>query len=290
MQDIISESSAWLELRVPESAVDEADFVQMCSRLGATGQALQTDVKSGLGEHVAWFATGPDLNEMRVRIAAAAMLLGVQGSDISLAELGDDWETAWQRDWHGMAIGESLWVRPSFCEPAPEKRIDIVLDPGMAFGTGQHATTQLCLVAIERLCKQTAPLNMLDMGAGSGLLAIAAGKLGAANILAIDNDPDAVAACEKNAEINGIQMQSRLGDSPPQQTFDLVAANILAGPLIDMAPQLAAATGGQLLLSGLLETQINDVRHAYEAAGLHFSGSDIQDEWAMLMFSGATAP
>ncbi len=284
MQDIISENTAWLELRVPENAVGEADFVQMCAHLDATGHALQTDAKSAIGEHVAWFTTGPDIRETRARIAAAAMLLGVQNKDISLAEIGDDWETAWQRDWHGMPVGDRLWVRPSFCKAAPEGRIDIVLDPGMAFGTGQHATTQLCLRAIERVCKQHAPKTMLDMGAGSGLLAIAAAKLGAKVILAIDSDPISVEASRINAGINDITLESLLGDVPPQQSFELVAANILAGPLIDMAPALAQCVGQRLVLSGLLSEQTETVTAAYLAAGLKFARTDTMNEWVSVEF------
>ncbi|MDQ6987717.1 MAG: 50S ribosomal protein L11 methyltransferase, partial [Mariprofundaceae bacterium] len=212
MQDIISSNPAWLELRLPERVVDEHSFAQMCEHLNATGLALQTDVKSRQSEHVAWFAAGQDIQHARARITAAAILLGAQHGDISLTLLNDDWETAWQRDWHGMPIGERLWVRPSFCDPALAERIDIVLDPGLAFGTGHHATTQLCLRAIEHICLQQTPENMLDMGAGSGILAIAAGKLGVRNIIAVDNDADAVAACRINAEINGVDMQSRIDD------------------------------------------------------------------------------
>jgi len=285
MQDIISNNTAWLELRLPESIVDEQSFAQMCEHLDAAGLALQTDAKSGLSEHVAWFTPGADMQQTRARIAAAAMLLGAKNSDISLTLLNDDWETAWQRDWHGMPIGERLWVRPSFCDSAPENRIDIVLDPGMAFGTGQHATTQLCLRAIEDICRQKKPQNMLDMGAGSGILAIAAAKLGARNIVAIDNDADAVAACRINAEINGVDMQSLVDDVPPNATFELVVANILAGPLIDMSVALATCTSGTLLLSGLLATQVEEVRRSYEASGMQYVQTDIQDEWAALLFS-----
>jgi len=285
MQDIISNNTAWLELRLPESIVDEQSFTQMCAHLAAAGLALQTDAKSGLSEHVAWFATGADMQQTRARIAAAAMLLGAQHADISLTLLNDDWETAWQRDWHGMPIGERLWVRPSFCDPAPENRIDIVLDPGMAFGTGQHATTQLCLRAVERFCQQKTPENMLDMGAGSGILAIAAAKLGARHIVAIDNDADAVAACRINAEINGVDMQSLVDDIPPNATFELVVANILAGPLIDMAAALAGCVGKRLVLSGILAEQADKVTAAYIAAGLKHLRTETIEEWVSIAFT-----
>ena len=222
------------------------------------------------------------MQETRTRIAVGAALLGIAEKNIALKLLNDDWETAWQRDWHGMPIGKQLWVRPSFCEAAPEDRIDIVLDPGMAFGTGQHATTRLCLETIERVCQESPPDSMLDMGAGSGLLAIAAGKLGAKGIVAIDNDPISVEASRVNAEINGVELESLLGDTPPHQTFELVAANILAGPLIDMAPALARCVGKRLVLSGLLREQMEAVAAAYVAAGMKLDRSDTLDEWASL--------
>jgi len=285
MQDIISSNPAWLELRLPEHVTDEHSFAQMCGHLNASGLALQTDAKSARSEHVAWFAVGSDIRHTRARIAAAAMLLGAQHSDISLSLLNDDWETAWQRDWHGMPIGERLWVRPSFCDPAPKNRIDIVLDPGMAFGTGQHATTQLCLRAIEDICLQQSPESMLDMGAGSGILAIAAGKLGATNLLAIDNDPACIDACRKNSAINNVRISCLLDDTPPSKTFDLVVANILAGPLMDMVPTLAPCVGKRLLLSGILSEQADKVTAAYVAAGLKYGRSETMDEWVAIEFT-----
>jgi len=280
MQVTISNPNALLELRLPESALSEQAFEQLCEQLEACGNAVETEVKSGASEYVAWFPAGSDEQESRARITAGALLLGICETDIGLKSLNDDWETAWQRDWHGMPIGRHLWVRPSFCEPAPEDRIDIVLDPGMAFGTGQHATTRLCLETIERVCIESPPKSMLDMGAGSGLLAIAAGRLGAKGIVAIDNDPISVEASKVNSGINGVELESLLGDTPPVQTFELVAANILAGPLIDMAPALARCVGKRLVLSGLLVTQVDSVTQAYVAAGLTHARTDTMDEWA----------
>jgi len=280
MQETISPDRSLLELRLPEGAVGEQAFEAFCEQLGASGSALETDAKTGVGEHVAWFPVDGNEQQIRACITAAIVTLCVGEVDLKLKLLDDDWETAWQKDWHGMPIGQSLWVRPSFCEAAPEERIDIVLDPGMAFGTGQHATTRLCLETIERVCAESPPASMLDMGAGSGLLAIAAGKLGAKGIVAIDNDPVCVEACSVNAAINGIELESLLGDVPPNQTFDLVAANILASPLIDMAPALAKCVGKRLVLSGLLATQADAVTAAYLAEGLKLARTDTMDEWA----------
>lgn len=118
------------------------------------------------------------------------------------------------------------------------------------------------------------------MGAGSGLLAIAALKLGAASALAIDMEQDSVDACSANADINGVRLEAKLDDTPPSQQFDLVVANILAAPLVWMAKELAACVGGRLILSGLLSEQVDDVAAAYIAEGLVEVRRDSQGEWA----------
>jgi ribosomal protein L11 methyltransferase len=271
-----------LELRLDARDIVEEAFENMAMRLDALGSAEETDAESGARVYIAWFPAETDAAAQRARITAAAEGLGAGTEDMTLKLLGDDWETAWQRDWQGKAIGERLWVRPSFREPATDGRIDIVLDPGMAFGTGQHATTCLCLRAIERACATKPSESLLDMGAGSGLLAIAAGKLGVRRIVAIDNDPIAVEAAAVNAGINGVELESRLGDTPPDEVFELVVANILAVPLIAMAPRLAASTGRRLVLSGLLQSQVDEVRAAYVACGLTIDRVDTEGEWAAI--------
>jgi len=273
------QAAIWLELRLPAAAIDDRAFERLCKGLEAAGSAVQTDAGTGRSERIAWFNGGKDHRRLRASIAAAAMLMGVPERDIHLSVLAGDWETPWQKDWKAMPTGKRLWIRPSFHEPPVDDRIDIVLDPGMAFGTGQHATTRLCLEAIERVCMKEPPASMLDMGAGSGILAIAAAKLGVKQVLAIDNDPDAVAACGKNADINGVVIHSALGDTPPDTRFNLVVANILAGPLIGMAPRLALCTEETLVLSGLLAEQVEAVSRAYEAEGLKVVRTSAQDEW-----------
>jgi len=109
--------------------------------------------------------------------------------------------------------------------------------------------------------------------------------MGVTEVIAIDNDPNSVEACEVNARINGVRMRAELNDTPPARTFELVVANILAGPLIDMAPKLAATVGQHLVLSGLLTTQVESIVAAYEAQGLRISRSDTEQEWASVEFS-----
>ena len=274
-----------LELRIPERFIDEESFAELAEALHTQGSAHEREAATGDGTHIAWFDAGADEQQARARLAAAALIAGVpaEGIFISTVESGD-WATAWQSHWQGMPIGRRLWVRPSFREPAPEGKLDIVLDPGMAFGTGTHPTTRLCLEAVERICDNSPPADLLDMGAGSGILAIAALKLGAGKALAIDMEEESVEACRINAAINGVPLAARLGNRPPAGRFDLVVANILAGPLIDMAPALAACVGHHLILSGLLDRQVDGVAAAYLAEGLRELRRDQQEEWASVEF------
>jgi len=276
-----------LELRLAATTMDETAFEQLAESLQTLGIAMETDADSGQSSHIAWFSidseSDADANEAakREQITAALNIRNVAPELIVLSLLENEgWETAWQKDWHAMRVGERLWIRPSFCAPPTDDRIDVVLDPGMAFGTGTHPTTQLCLEAVERACVENPPTTLLDMGAGSGLLAIAALKLGAHSALAIDMEEESVEACNTNAAINGVCLEALLDDTPPEKKFDLVVANILAAPLVWMATELAACVGNRLILSGLLITQVDDVAAAYIDQGLTEVRRDTQGEWA----------
>jgi len=278
-----------LELRIPSECIGEHEFNGLAKAMNSSGIAQETDVDSAATSYIAWFDVGHDEISTRAHICAAALLAGVAAEHIALSTLDStDWETAWQKDWKAISIGNRLRVRPSFCESPNDDRIDIVLDPGMAFGTGTHPTTQLCLQAIERICVEHCPENMLDMGAGSGILAITALKLGASSALAIDMEEESVEACQANAAINGVKLDTKLNDTPPEQAFDLVVANILAAPLVWMAKELAACVGDRLVLSGLLTSQLDDVVTAYIAEGLTESRRDSQGEWASVELKRCT--
>jgi ribosomal protein L11 methyltransferase len=194
------------------------------------------------------------------------------GVDGAIAEVADrDWAEAWKRDLVPFAVGR-VWVRPSWiAAPAPPGCAEVVLDPGMAFGTGAHPTTALCLEALSDLIAARPGASVLDVGTGSGLLAIAARKLGAGRVVGNDTDPVAVRVARENAARNGVELELVLEPAPAiPGAFDLVVANILANTLVELAPALAArlAPGGVLLLSGLLAGQEGEVRSACEAQGL----------------------
>jgi ribosomal protein L11 methyltransferase len=179
-------------------------------------------------------------------------------------------------------IGPRLAIVPAEAlGPADDRTLGLHM--GLAFGTGRHPTTRLCLEWLER--EMTAGLRVLDYGAGSGVLALAALKLGAGSATAIDNEPQALTAAKRNATLNGLQDSIRIG--PPEmletQTFDLIFANILAGPLIDLADTFAACQpdGGRIVLSGVLTSQVDDVEARYRSAYGRFSRHELAD-WALL--------
>ncbi len=182
-----------------------------------------------------------------------------------------DWERAWMDHYHPMRFGQRLWVVPSWTPPPEAEAVNLLLDPGLAFGTGTHPTTALCLEWLDGLDLRAR--CVVDYGCGSGILAIAALLLGAASAIAIDNDPQALTATLANAERNGVSDRLRVlaaddAADLPAGSADVVVANILAGPLIALAPRLLTLLrpGGQIALSGLIRSQQDDVEQAYRAA------------------------
>lgn len=178
------------------------------------------------------------------------------------------WERVWLEDWQPMRFGRRLWVCPSAAQaPQDPNAVVVRLDPGLAFGTGTHPTTALCLQMLDAL-----PLSgreVIDYGCGSGILGIAALKLGAAHVTAVDLDPQALTATRENALRNGVSAELETRQVPAAlRPAHCVVANILAGPLIELAPILTAAceNGADLLLSGLLKTQAYAVKAAYTSA------------------------
>ena len=230
----------------------------------------------------ALFEAGEDLDLLRAALANALPENTLE--NLRQETLEDQvWERTWLDDFHPMRFGDRLWVCPAGQRPPQEDAVVLDLDPGLAFGTGTHPTTSLCLQWLDR-----AELNgkrVLDFGCGSGILAIAAALLGAESVTAVDHDPQALEATRDNAAKNGVL--ERIDILPPDQApntdFDIVLANILAGTLVELAPQLQPRVipGGQLLLSGILLEQAQEVAAVYRERFV-LDPPLLQDEWVLL--------
>jgi ribosomal protein L11 methyltransferase len=214
---------------------------------------------------VALFERGADLPLI---VAAAAGEAGMDAiPSYETAEVAEqDWVRLTQSQFEPIRINERLWIVPSWHDAPDPGAINLELDPGLAFGTGSHPTTRLCL---EWLCRHVAAgVGVLDYGCGSGILAIAAAKLGAGRVVGVDIDENALAAAADNAKRNGVALQLSHSKQALDSTFDIVIANILTNPLCVLAPLLAerTRTGGRIALSGILSTQVGQVRQAYRPA------------------------
>lgn len=220
-----------------------------------------------------------------------AGILRLAANDVGLSEIpkfrvetlaDNDWVRLTQSQFDPIPISERLWIVPTWHTPADPDAINIVLDPGLAFGTGSHPTTRLCLRWLDSNLRGGE--SVLDYGCGSGILAIAAIKLGAASAVGVDVDAQAVTASRDNAIANSVEnVQFFLPNNAPGGSYDLVVANILTNPLRMLAPLLAGATkpGGQIVLSGILETQAPDVMSIYDQ-WFELNAPIFEDGWSCL--------
>ncbi|SDV00509.1 50S ribosomal protein L11 methyltransferase [Pseudomonas sihuiensis] len=195
-----------------------------------------------------------------------------------------DWERSWMDNFQPMRFGRRLWIVPSWHAAPEPDAVNLLLDPGLAFGTGTHPTTALCLEWLDD--QELQGCNVLDFGCGSGILAIAALLLGAPQAVGTDIDPQALEASRDNASRNGIdpaRFPVYLPADLPQQPADVVVANILAGPLVSLAPQITALVkgGGRLALSGILAEQAEEVRAAY-AGAFDLDPTATKDGWVRI--------
>jgi ribosomal protein L11 methyltransferase len=220
----------------------------------------------------------------RLYAAVLTAVLGLPADAIRIEHLSDrPWEREWLRDFRPMRFGRRLWVCPGG-QPAPAAdALVLELDPGLAFGTGTHATTALCLEWLDGLA--LAGRRVLDYGCGSGILALAALRLGADSATAFDIDPQALIATRENARRNALEHGLAVAEdrSSIHGPFDVVLANILAGPLVSLAPALAGycAPGGAVALAGLLDAQAPEVAAAY-GPWFDIAPAARRDGWTML--------
>ncbi|ENM3914856.1 50S ribosomal protein L11 methyltransferase [Vibrio paracholerae] len=214
---------------------------------------------------VALYEADMDTSLILQQIKASNML--AEGFAHKVEQVEDkDWEREWMDNFHPMQFGRRLWICPSWREVPDPQAVNVMLDPGLAFGTGTHPTTALCLEWLDNL--DLSGKTVIDFGCGSGILAIAAIKLGAAKVIGIDIDPQALLASKDNAARNGVEDQIDVylpKDQPEGLVADVVVANILAGPLRELSPIIKGLLkpGGQLAMSGILDTQAESVAEFY---------------------------
>ena len=238
----------------------------------------------------------PDKEQLAARLAPLAERAGIERIDLTVAPLATtNWLARVAASFTPQRIGR-FWVYGSHVRAAPPAgALPIRLDAGLAFGSGEHASTRGCLLALDELARRRRFGRVLDMGCGSGILAIAAARCWPARVLAVDNDPQAVAVAQENARHNGVagRVRVRCSDgyrSPAVRAagpFDLVFANILADPLCDMARNLARhlAPGGSAILSGLFDRQAARVIEAHRAVGLRLRRCIQLEIWTTLVLS-----
>jgi ribosomal protein L11 methyltransferase len=192
-----------------------------------------------------------------------------------------DWERAWMDDFQPMCFGDKLWIVPSWHEPPQPDAVNILLDPGLAFGTGTHPTTALCLQWLDKA--DLTGKTVIDYGCGSGILAIAAALLGANKVIGVDTDPQALEATQANAQRNGVIIETYLPQHCPTVECDLLLANILAGPLMELMPRFIELTrpDTQLVLSGILDVQADAVSQHYQSE-FEMNKAVVLEEWVRL--------
>lgn len=228
---------------------------------------------------IALFGENDDAAAM---IQAASQACGLKDLAYTSEILADqDWVRLTQAQFDPIQISERLWITPSWHEAPNGNAVNLQLDPGLAFGTGSHPTTRLCLKWLDTQLKGGE--NVLDYGCGSGILTIAALKLGAGSAVGVDIDEQAIRASKDNAAQNNVDAQFYLPDGLPQGQFDIVVANILANPLRMLGEMLAARTkqGGRIVLSGLLDEQVEELSDIYRQ-WFNIEPAEIDEGWARL--------
>lgn len=284
------EGGHWIEIAVEVAGIDAetvADILRQCCEGGVAIQPssrldpnTDTYIVDGDGPAIVkgYLRPGPEAARIQrsARLAVDAAPLTSEASWRDAAVLREEsWRDAWKKHFGLQRIGEAIVIRPSWVSYKLKRgEVVIDIDPGMAFGTGQHPTTAMCLRALEELVESGA--SVLDLGCGSGILAIAAAKLGATQVLAIDIDPQAVAAARENVASNGVAEVVTVregtlepGVEPPER-FDIVVANISGLALERLAPAIGASLGegGRLVASGFLEDAVDSLEDAFTAAGI----------------------
>jgi ribosomal protein L11 methyltransferase len=284
---------AWLQLIVdthPERADAIGDWLEFHEAQAVTFvDSKDTPMyEPKPGEVLLWpdtrvvglFDTDQPVNDLCDTLSQSGLL--ASDDKLKLEQLEDkDWIREWMDSFHPMKFGENLWICPSWRDIPEPDAVNVMLDPGLAFGTGTHPTTALCLEWLDGL--DLAGKTVVDFGCGSGILGVAALKLGASHCVGIDIDPQALIATKENAKRNGVadQFDVYLPEHQPQLNADVAVANILSGPLIELRQVITdfCKTDGLLVLSGILAEQVESIEQAY-LSDFQLEASKVNGDWA----------
>jgi ribosomal protein L11 methyltransferase len=283
---------AWFSLTVDLSEADSELAQSALYDFGASGLELRDSQnkpppgvrapQAGEAIIVAYFEDRADAQAAQAELAAK-----YPAARFDLEEVVErDWSTEWRSQIKSVTVGR-LWVGPPWEKPtAPADKVCLFIEPKMAFGTGDHPTTSLCLAAVDRFMAAHPGASVLDVGTGTGVLAFAAKALGAGRCVGTDNDPVAVELakeCMAENGLSGVELSTKTLDQV-DGAFDLVLANILANTLIELAPLIAPKVKHRLVLAGVLAPQADEVKAAFSAQGLVHAGDEFIGEWIRIDF------
>jgi ribosomal protein L11 methyltransferase len=275
-----------LEAFIEPNAREAVEYALM--EAGATGTQFEEKIED-LARVTAYFCSVPAREQIRKEVAESLRIYGLQTSSVREMQIHElenqDWLAEWKKGWSPIEVGERFLIAPPWSEIGDSHhRIVIRIEPGMAFGTGTHETTRLCLAAIE---KYFAGGSFLDVGTGTGILAIAAAKLfPRSTIAAFDTDPDAITIARQNAALNNVNcINFSVGSiSETTASANLVCANLTAPAIIELLPHLVGATCGRLLLSGVLDSQVEQISVRLREVGINDVVETKQDgEWVAII-------
>lgn len=289
----------WIQLQIPADPDNADQLEDLLMEMGAEAVSMEDAADQPLyepdpGTTPLWHQTNVtglfdserDIEQLRTAVSDAWHQQTQQSlPDIAVTLVEDkDWERAWMDDFQPLQFGERLWIVPSWHDAPDPDAANLMLDPGLAFGTGTHPTTALCLQWLDG--QDVQGKQVIDYGCGSGILGLAALLLGADHVIGVDTDPQALEASRDNAQRNGVEnsrLDLYLPEHEPDTKADIMLANILAQPLIGLAPHLAALVkpGGDLVLSGILSNQAREVMSAYEPWFV-MDEPEQQEEWIRL--------
>ena len=276
-----------VDLIVERAAEEAAEYALM--EAGALGTETAATSEVGMMLVAGYFAGAPEREAVRAAVLDALRIYALPSSSVREMEVREvasrDWLGEWKKSWQAVEVGARFVIAPpwSEVENRPE-RIVIRIEPGMAFGTGTHETTRLCLAALE---KHFTGGSLLDVGTGTGILAIAAAKLDPhARIEACDTDAEAIEIARENAALNGVAMQINFRTGTIEAagaSFDCVCANLTADVILPLLPALIGATCGRLILSGILDTQAASIRARLAELGVSDTETVADGEWVAII-------